>query len=134
MDTLATATADQPTLDGIPPAPPAVAHSLRIGVAGRLQHDARVFTLPDGRACLQAVVAQHVPAHPQACPVLASVLYPPGAAGRHDADAVARTLYAGTPVVLVGTGLEPGTHHGAPVLRLLHCIGVVPDVAPSTGA
>jgi hypothetical protein len=133
-----TTTADQAALPCLrpspahPPAAPALQRQLaegeplKLAVLGTLVADARVRT--DGADVFVDVqIRQHVPRHPQALPLVASWHYPAAAdpvATLHRAQGLAATLPAGTPVVLLGRGLEVGHHDSAPALRVLHVLGL----------
>lgn len=111
--------------------PPAQRHAdagepIKCCFMGHLAHAATVRT--EGLdTLLEVQLRQRVPQHPNALPVLGTWLYPAGpdpVATLHRAKALAARLPAGTPVVLLGRGLESAHHRGEPVLRVLDVLGV----------
>lgn len=121
----------QPTqqpLAGLPA--PELHASTRLALHGSLQHDALCFTLPNGTPCVQALLAQHIEHHPGAHHLLVTLHFPASPQGRGEASALAARLPAGAGAIALGYGIEPDTWHGQPVLRLLHCIGLVRHTPP----
>lgn len=123
----------------VPPVQPDV--QPRLAVWGLLAEDARHFTSAAGGHHLQVVIAQHLGAHPQACPVLATYHYPdqgtPNATGAAAHSAASR-LRRGAEVVVSGAGQYPHFHNGRPVMALaqvqsIRAIADVLQAEPATG-
>jgi hypothetical protein len=137
--------APQPTLDGIPPPPspplrPPLKQLLDEGeplkccFMGRTAEPARLIPHPENaeRVGVQVLLHQRVAWHTHAVPLLATWWYPAhtGPERAHaGAAALAAGLPEGTDTTVLGIGLETAHHHGAPVLRPLHVLGIKPTAA-----
>lgn len=126
-------TAVQSTIEGLAPVPrPNIlelldaGHPLHVAVKGTITSQATVRQDSHGAVLLEVVLHQHVEHHPQALPLYAAQVIDEGTPGDSldRARLLAARLPHGTEVVALGRGLEPGHHCRAPVLRLLHTIGI----------
>lgn len=93
----------------------------RVGIWGVLAEDARHYTSIDGQTHLQVVVHQHVPGNRDACPVLATYLYPDTGTPNATAQVASRAAAAlrrGAEVMVTGEGLSPWHHNGQPAMVL----------------
>ena len=122
-----------PELPGIDPAPPAAAQHVHLALQGTLAEDARSWVAEHGQVFLQVVLAQYLPHHPHAAPIVATLEVQHASqlqaidAGRQRAGALRR----GMAVQVVGLCLQPGQRHGKAVIKLLHTYLIQPaDLQP----
>lgn len=109
---------------------------LKVAIMGRLAAPARLVEDPDSGPVplVQVVLHQHVELHPRVWPVVATYAHQAELVGvdpehvYQATTALVASLPAGTDVVLLGKGLEAGDHDGAPCLRVLHVLGLRPEV------
>lgn len=100
----------------------------RFAIWGLLHEDARVYT-QHGRVCLQVLVAQQLHQHPDACPVLATYIYPDTGtpqATEMAAKSRAHQLRTHAEVIVSGEVLLPGLYHGRAVNVLHDVRGITP--------
>lgn len=93
----------------------------RAAVWGVLAEDARHYTSFDGTAHVQVLIHQHMPGHPEACPVQATFHYPDTGTPNVTAQLASRAAAAlrrGAEVLVTGEGLHPWHHNGGPALSL----------------
>lgn len=97
-------------------------------IHGQLDGAAKAWLNDHGEALLEVHLQQRVAGHPKAVPIVATLHYT--SANPLDdfeaARAKALQLPHGAAVMVLGFGLQPGTRHGEPVLRLLHCRAIDP--------
>lgn len=127
----ATSTADSQTfLDGMAEAPasgPELDACCSVAAAGRALEPALARISGHDDVQVVVLIEQRVPHHPQALPLLAVWHFPAEVdlTERYErAQAWAADMPKGADVVAHGQGLELGTWHKQPVLRLLRCDGV----------
>jgi len=108
-------------LPELAPPPPVADVCPRIAVWGLLAEDARHYISTDGRSHLQVVIAQHLAAVPEACPLVATYHYPDHGAPHATAQAaagMALRLRRGAEVMVSGEGPYPTYHHGRPATAM----------------
>ncbi len=108
-------------LPELAPPPPVADVCPRIALWGLLAEDARYYASADGRSHLQVVIAQHLAAVPDACPLVATYHYPDHGAPHATAQAaaaMAARLRRGSEVMVAGEGPYPTHHLGRPAMAL----------------
>lgn len=108
-------------LPDLAPPPPVADVCPRIAVWGLLAEPARYYASADGRSQLQVVIAQHLAAVPDACPLVATYHYPDHGAPHataQAANALAARLPRGAEVMVAGEGPYPTHHQGRPAMAL----------------
>lgn len=127
------AEATQPGIAPAPvqtPAPSFTGIGICVGVRGKLAGNPIVRDSSDGHhGVLEVLIHQRIEHHPHALPVFAKLKLPDQGSYMANVEHARRAAYglAQAPEVMVlGVGIETGTQHGAPVLRVLQCIAITP--------
>ncbi|MES2959773.1 MAG: hypothetical protein V4792_16410 [Pseudomonadota bacterium] len=133
----------QATLDGVAdvqaPAAAELGEAFRFVAAGPLLAPVLVHATGRGAVQMVALLQQVIPHHPQALPLLAVHTVPPDAGESFDtvhrrACALAAPLRTGEHVIVIGHGVEVGTHQHHAVLRVINCEAVRPFTPPAATA
>ena len=122
-----------PEVPGIDPAPPADAQHVHLALQGTLAEDAHSWAGEHGQVFLQVVLAQYLPHHPHAAPIVATLELQQHCATLPQAIGTGRqraaALRRGMAVQVVGLCLQPGQRHGKAVIKLLHTFLIQPAEA-----
>jgi len=99
---------------------------ITLALQGSLLRDACAWESEGGAVLLEVILAQALPGHPNAVPIVATYRYE-GASRALDLQAArskAAGLRRGDPVTVIGLDIQPGTRSKQPVLRLLHTFAI----------